>query len=235
MLPISAALLLVSALLLGAAPLPHTEDPPVPRFPPVFRSNFTSRWKNTTGTYALGRSADGRPAEAIVLRDGTRDHLCSQSHNGTACVQLTAHGARYHVFPELSPPDCCVCCRYDRGAYPCGGPLSPEWVSNRTGNLVFMGVATVGGRACYKWNAVGLSGDFNYYYQDLQGRPCEIDGYNYLRNPQEQADDQYIFVPSTFSVDVHPDMFTVPEACTRPRACGPPVCAARALPPATIS
>ena len=196
----------------------------LPTFPSMFRSNFTSNWKMTKGTYALGKSTNGQAAEALYLEDGTHDHMCSHSHNSTACMQLTAFGARYHFFPELSPQDCCICCRYDRGGYLCGGPVSPAWVSNSTGNLKYLGIANVLGRKCYKWNAVGLHGDFNYYYQDLQGRPCEIDGYNYLRNPSERADDQYIFVPSTYSTAVPPELFDLPDVCKNPRPCGPPVC-----------
>ena len=50
-------------------------------------------------------------------------------------------------------------------------------------------------RSSLRFNAVGLGGDPNYYYQDVDtGLPCAIDGYNYLRSPTEPADDMYVRV-----------------------------------------
>lgn len=197
---------------------------PQPDFPGEFTCNFTSDWKKTTGRMVLGLDTRGVPAEFLILEDGTLDHLCRQNHNGTACVQLTAFGTRFQYFPQLSPPDCCRCCSINSTTYPCPGPLSPKWLSNATGNLIYLGIENVKGRPCHKWNAVGLSGDFNYYYQDMRGLVCEIDGYNYLSSRAQRADDQYVFLPATYSTTVDPHEFDLPDACKDARPCGPPTC-----------
>ena len=54
---------------------------------------------------------------------------------------LVAAGYRFHHFPDKA--DCCKCCAYASGSYLCGGPMSPRWVDNSTGNLVYLGVHDV--------------------------------------------------------------------------------------------
>merc|ERR1712228_1024965 len=102
------------------------------------------------------------------------------------------HGWRYLVWPELQT--CCKCGTYAHGY----GPISPKWVQNITGNLVYEGVFKVNlsdsvSYVCDKWNVHGLSGHNNYYYQHVSSiatgagpRPCEIDGLNYLEFPWQK-------------------------------------------------
>ena len=51
-----------------------------------------------------------------------------------------------------------------------------------------MGVAATPHGQCDKWDAQGLRGHHNYYYQFTdRGTPCEVDGLNYLRTPSQPA------------------------------------------------
>ena len=61
------------------------------------------------------------------------------------------------------------------------------------------------------------------------GLPCGIDGYNYLRTPQEPADDQYLFEPEGLNLTLAPGSFQVPEHCKGSRYCAGEVCAAGPL------
>ncbi|CAJ1339811.1 unnamed protein product [Effrenium voratum] len=157
---------------------------PQPTWPVAFEAWYVSDYKRTSGLYATDSRA-GVAASRITFADGTRDHLCSAFHNNTRCEQLmTVGGFRYLYFPQVK--DCCKCCTYATGTYECGGPVGPRWVSNATGNLHYLGREEVLGRTCHKWSVAGLVPAFpNYYLEDTQtGRPCAIDGYNYLRRPQ---------------------------------------------------
>eukprot|EP00746_Dinoflagellata_sp_MGD_P090208 gnl/MRDRNA2_/MRDRNA2_35603_c0_seq1.p1 gnl/MRDRNA2_/MRDRNA2_35603_c0~~gnl/MRDRNA2_/MRDRNA2_35603_c0_seq1.p1 ORF type:complete len:238 (+),score=26.81 gnl/MRDRNA2_/MRDRNA2_35603_c0_seq1:84-797(+) len=197
---------------------------PMPSWPAQFQSTFWSPSKRTSGLYALGRDTAGKAAGLLTFADGTRDHLCSAYHNNTACSMLEAQGWRYMVFPQIE--QCCKCCSFENGC----GPLSPHWLNNATGNLIYMGVSTVSlsdlSYQCHKWHVIGLDPDpkkSNYYYEHMgsvlnngsvaAGRPCEIDGYNYLHDPSERSDDQYIFNVSTFETTVNPSIFAVPTFC----------------------
>uniref|UniRef100_A0A7S3PPW0 Uncharacterized protein n=1 Tax=Aplanochytrium stocchinoi TaxID=215587 RepID=A0A7S3PPW0_9STRA len=197
---------------------------PVPKWPSRFLAEYTSTYKHTSGTFAVDVRPNRPASERIYFGDSTYDHLCSTYYNHTPCIQLTTKGYRYLVFPEKN--DCCKCCTYSHGDYLCGGPLSPEWVSNKTGNLIFLGIKDVKGRKCYKWDSRGLQNHSNFYYQFVDtGLPCEIDGLNYLRNPSEKADDQYIFKENSFKFFVNESFFDVPTICENSRYCGGRVCA----------
>jgi len=194
---------------------------PKPMWPRRFAAAFSSppRGKNTTGAYSLLYPE----AERIALADGSRDHLCSALHPGTACTQLTTGGFRYLDFPRLGR--CCKCCSYASGSYRCGGPLGPQWLDNATGNLVYMGVAATPHGQCDKWDAQGLRGHHNYYYQFTdRGTPCEVDGLNYLRTPSQPADDLYVFDPASYSTEVALSDFEVPSRCAGAGACRASVC-----------
>lgn len=209
--------------------------PPVPIWPDAFTAEYVSDWMETHGTFSVsygGTSLPPRPkviggvsaaSERIDLADGSRDHLCSAFHNATPCTQLTTGGFRYLHFPAVGR--CCRCCSYggESSAYPCGGPLSPQWLSNATGNLAYEGVEQVRGSPCHRWRLQGI-GD-NFYYQFVgSGLPCEIDGYNYLRTPEQRADNQYIFDERSIATAVPPSRFAVPDICRSAPFCGPPVC-----------
>mmetsp|Transcript_36078 Transcript_36078/g.102136 ORF Transcript_36078/g.102136 Transcript_36078/m.102136 type:complete len:233 (-) Transcript_36078:116-814(-) len=211
------ALTLLTLFVRGAS-----AEAPLPTWPPVFTSKYTSDWMQTHGTFWVSVPVDGSTAsQRIDLADGTRDHLCSTFHNSTPCTQLTTEGFRYLYFPQV--PDCCRCCSYATGPYLCGGPLGPKWLSNATGNLSYKGVESVRGRRCDKWGIQGLSS--NYYFQFVDSKlPCQIDSYNYLRTPEQRADNQYIFEPGTFADRIPVSTFSVPEMCVGSRFCGPPVC-----------
>jgi len=115
--------------------------------------------------------------------------------------------------------------------------LGPQWVNNATGNLLYMGVEAVRGAACHKWDVLGL-GDpphDNFYFQFVDsGLPCEVDALNYLRTPEQRADDQYIFSASSYTTHVPAAVFEVPPMCADARFCGPPVCDV-GPPPATVA
>ena len=193
--------------------------PPQPHFPTKFAAHWVSDYQKGIGFYALDKHR-----EKIIFQDGTADHLCSSYYNHTSCVQLTTQGYRYLIFPEKD--DCCKCCTYTRGSYLCGGPLSSSWVSNKTGNLQYLGVEDVRGKKCHKWNAHGFY-DPNFYFEFVSsGLPCEIDVFNYLRNPSQRSDNQYIFMEETVTeeYDSH-KMFKVPAMCKDSEYCGGKVCA----------
>jgi hypothetical protein len=198
-----------------------------PTWPATFSANFTSPpypgGKGTSGFFAYDSAAD---AELKTFQDGTHDHLCSAYHNATPCTHLTVAGWYYLVFPERDA--CCKCCSFDEGC----GPLRPNWLSNSTGNLQYLGLAAVVGPAgrhmCDKWEVRGLAHPpfTNYYYAHAsgphRGLPCEIDGYNYLRSPDQRADDLYLFgTPSTVAPA---DSFRIPGRCAAAARCGTPVC-----------
>lgn len=51
-----------------------------------------------------------------------------------------------------------------------------------------MGIAATPHGQCDKWDAQGLRGHHNYYYQFTdRGTPCEVDGLNYLRTPSTRG------------------------------------------------
>lgn len=209
-------------------PFPTGEDLPV--WPASFRSEFKSYAKHTQGLFALGVDPDGHVAELLTFGDGTRDHLCSSYHNDTACTQLTTKGWKWLVWPEISK--CCKCCSFENHC----APLAPAWLRNQSGNIHYAGIFPVklDGKEflCKKWYVLGLSGwaHPNYYYEHvpttdgLAGLPCEIDGYNYLYDPSQLADDQYIFIPETFSTDVSTTLFQLPDFCKDDAYCGKSVC-----------
>ena len=191
-----------------------------PYWPEEFQAEFYSRWKATDGIFAVQPHR-----EAIILRDGSRDHLCSAYHTSTPCSIITAMGWKYLVWPELQ--QCCRCCSYSSGC----GPLGKRWVSNATGNVEYLQVAAVRYSArelykCHKWAVVGLSKEHpNYYYQHLHSwKPCEVDGANYLRKPSEIADDQYIFRLDSITRVVNASLFRLPSYCNGDKFCGKPVC-----------
>ena len=64
---------------------------PLPQWPLEFSANFTSpsSAKNTSGFWA---SSSEHRSEVLRFHDGTRDHLCSAYHNGTACTVLATGG-----------------------------------------------------------------------------------------------------------------------------------------------
>jgi hypothetical protein len=197
---------------------------PQPVWPTEFTTNFSSPAKRTSGVWAFSSS---QASEIIVLGDGTRDHLCSGYHNDTACTQLINGGWRYLVWPQINA--CCRCCSSATGC----GVLRNDWLSNTSGNLHYVGIVEVratssgSSRRCHKWNVVGLPPAHpNYWMQSVaDGTPCEFDGYNYLRDPSEPADDQYIVVLSTYTPGaVDPSLFAVPHVCNGAAACGAPVC-----------
>mmetsp|Transcript_10837 Transcript_10837/g.21259 ORF Transcript_10837/g.21259 Transcript_10837/m.21259 type:complete len:248 (-) Transcript_10837:80-823(-) len=196
-----------------------------PLWPGEFSTTFVSKWKNTTGNYAVLVRGDHGVGERIVLDDGSRDHLCSTFHKNTPCTQLTTQGFRFLYFPEVK--DCCKCCTYTQGTYECGGPLGPKWLNNVTGNMQYQGVESVNGRDCHKWTIIGLMPDHpNFYWQDVKtGLPCGMEGFNYLKTPEERADDQYLFDPNAFVLKAPPSLFYVPKICRNSRYCGKPVCA----------
>ena len=138
---------------------------PKPVWPPTFSATFHSDYKKTNGNFTV--SALQAASERIDMEDGTMDHLCSTVHNHTAWNQLTTAGFRYLYFPTAQPADCCKCCSYTHGNYECGGPLSPAWVSNETGNLLYLGRRLVNGLEADRWNSQGLGTPphGNYYYQ----------------------------------------------------------------------
>eukprot|EP00435_Cladocopium_sp_Y103_P010963 s530_g2.t2 len=137
----------------------------------------------------------------------------------------TVGGFRYLYFPNVK--DCCKCCTYTAGTYECGGPVGPQWLNNATGNLQYLGREEILGRTCHKWSVEGVfPGHLNYYFEDVaSGRPCGIDGYNYLRTPAEAADDQYLFEVDGLNLTVDPSTFRVPDVCRDSRYCGGKVCA----------
>lgn len=207
-----------------------------PLFPHTFQASYVSPVdaKNTSGVYALGTDKFGKAAQITTFEDGTRDHLCQFFFNATACVQLMTKGWRYMYWPKLQK--CCKCCSFANGC----GPLDPKWVQNQSGNIIYEGLSTVSYSAsvkyrCHKWNAVGLEGDPNYYYQHLDqaaprghgtvpGPPCEIDGLNYLHTPQQKADDQYIFDKASISTANAVELFEVPSYCADDSYCGTNAC-----------
>merc|ERR1712039_326249 len=84
---------------------------------------------------------------------------------------------------------------------------------------------------CDKWVVHGLGGDNNYYYQhlspvadDVARPPCEIDGLNWLHNPSQKADDQYIYDQDTYTTHVSTDTFDRPPFCSETTYCGAPHC-----------
>ncbi|CAE7605543.1 unnamed protein product [Symbiodinium natans] len=206
-------------LLQGASTLPQ------PHWPSTFVADYVSDDKHTTGYYASDTSP-GVGASRITFEDGSGDHLCSYYHTKTPCEQLTTGGFRYLYFPNL--PDCCKCCTYATGSYLCGGPVGPRWMSNATGNLIYEGKEVILGRACHKWGIQGIfPTHMNYYFQDVEtGLPCGLDGYNYLRTPDEPADDQYLFKVGSVNLTVPHSTFDVPQLCKAARYCGGKVCAA---------
>lgn len=228
------------AAAVAAAAAAAAAPPPLPVWPPRFSSAWTSpeypawspdsRGKATSGRYAVDSApSDGRGAsERIDLLDGSRDHLCQRFYNQTPCTQLTTQGFRFLYFPREN--DCCRCCTYAAGTYLCGGPIGPQWVNNATGNIRYEGRVLVNGTySCDKWRVVGVLPPplpTNYYYSDAgTGRPCEIDGYNYLRTPLQRADDLYVFDPTSWTDSVDPSVFDVPAVCDGSRYCATGVCA----------
>mmetsp|Transcript_16863 Transcript_16863/g.19589 ORF Transcript_16863/g.19589 Transcript_16863/m.19589 type:complete len:239 (+) Transcript_16863:337-1053(+) len=196
---------------------------PKPNWPRTFFAKYESDYKFTTGTYAVDVRRGHPASERIYFKDGTYDHLCGAFYNNTSCIHLTTAGHRYLIFPNVN--FCCRCCSYASGSYLCGGPLSPKWVSNETGNLQYLGIENVKGNRCHKWNAVGLKNHPNYYYQYVaSGLPCEVDGLNYLRKPTEKADDQYIFDEASFKFSLRQGYFQVPRICKSVKNCGGSVC-----------
>eukprot|EP00929_Paragymnodinium_shiwhaense_P118826 TRINITY_DN90723_c0_g1_i1.p1 TRINITY_DN90723_c0_g1~~TRINITY_DN90723_c0_g1_i1.p1 ORF type:complete len:252 (+),score=13.45 TRINITY_DN90723_c0_g1_i1:60-815(+) len=220
----------------GMAASPSSDaKQPAPVWPAAFTAAYVSPHvsedtlgKDTTGSFVVDTSHAA--SERIELLDGTRDHLCSAMHNNTPCTQLTSGGYRYLVFPKANATgDCCKCCTYASGTYLCGGPLGPQWLDNATGNLVYLGVQYIKDidSHCHKWSVAGLVPEHpNYYYQHVEsGMPCGIDGYNYLRTPDQRADDLYWFPSSQIRLGVDPQVFSVPSMCTDARYCGNSVCA----------
>lgn len=213
---------------------------PLPTWPATFQSKFQSPSKQAEGIFAIGHDASGAPAEVLTLTDGTRDHLCAGFHNDTACTMLTTRGWKWLVWPDVSR--CCKCCSDETDC----GPLVPTWLQNASGNIFFEGVASVTlGAAtvqCRKWAVLGLKGwkNPNYYYEHLPtagahaGLPCEIDGYNYMTVPSQRSDDQYIFVPESFSTSVPPGLFDLPAFCKEDSYCGAPLCDALPVHTSTI-
>ena len=198
---------------------------PQPQWPAEFSANFTSpaTAKDTSGFWA---SSSEHRSEVLRFQDGTRDHLCSAYHNGTACTVLATGGWRYLIWPALNR--CCRCCSDATGC----GALRPDWLANLTGNIHYEGIVTVRAaddpaRRCHKWAVIGLSArDPNYWLQaaDGSGRPCEFDGYNYLRTPAERADDDYVLTLSTYVPRAPPSLFKPPPECDAAAMCGSPVC-----------
>lgn len=197
---------------------------PQATWPAAFEAWYASDYKHTTGLYATDSSKDVA-ASRIVLGDGSGDHLCSAFHTSTRCEQLTVGGFRYLYFPNVK--DCCKCCTYTAGSYDCGGPVGPQWVNNATGNLQYLGREEILGRTCHKWSVEGVfPGHLNYYFEDVaSGRPCGIDGYNFLRTPAEPADDQYLFEVEGLNLTVDPSTFHVPDMSRDSRYCAGKVCA----------
>jgi len=195
---------------------------PEPKWPPSWSAEFVSEWKRTTGTYSVLFEGDFA-AEKIVLVDGSRDHLCASFQDNTSCVQLTTEGFRFLFWPEIEK--CCKCCTYNvgKGKYPCGGPLGPQWLSSKTD---YFGIEMVRGHPCHKWKIDGVVPNHsNFYFQFPDGLPCAIDGYNYLRDPSERADDQYIFDRQSFNFTSDRNRFAIPQVCHKSTYCGGPVCA----------
>lgn len=219
---------------LAPAPTPKPPSKPTPVWPEVFSSAFTSpanTGKNTTGLFAVDFS--GEAAGLISFNDGFRDHMCrffGNAHLHTPCSHLMTQGWRYLVWPEFRR--CCKCGTYANGY----GPISSKWVKNLTGNLVYEGVFTVNlsnsvSYRCHKWDVHGLDDDDNYYYQhvsggasDVAGKPCEVDGSNYLDDPSQKADDQYIFDMDTYTTNASSKIFEVPSYCSQNTYCGAPHC-----------
>eukprot|EP00924_Labyrinthula_sp_SR-Ha-C_P001192 maker-scaffold_7-snap-gene-16.8-mRNA-1 protein AED:0.33 eAED:0.33 QI:0/0/0/1/1/1/3/0/192 len=170
-----------------------------PFFPPKFISNYYSEYKDTYGVYALSPHS-----QLIVFANGYRDHLCRSQANNTECWHLTTEGFRYLSLLQV--------------LYLYIWKLSLWWTFEQK---------MVNGELCWKWNAVGLNGDPNYYYELVNTPiPCEIDGYNYLTTPAQRSDDQYIFELSSFKIHFDDQkVFHVPEICEDVDYCGNSVCA----------
>lgn len=160
------------------------------------------------------------------MGDGTGDHLCSAYFNNTPCTELETAGWLWLVWPEKV--QCCKCCTIAEGC----GPLNPTWLENATGHMTYKGTETVilgtTEQTCMKWDYEGLGG-YNYYYEQppkdgQRGLPCAIRGINYLRTPQQNSDDWYVFNLSTFSTDVPPSLFDLPAYCAQSSWCSAPVC-----------
>lgn len=203
---------------------------PVP-WPLAFSVKFASPvtagffGKNTTGTFSLVPGL----AERIALDDGSYDHLCTFLHTNTSCTQLTVNGFRYLDFPKRQT--CCRCCTYAEGDYPCGGPLSSGFLRNETGHITYKGRTTVAGQDCDWWGVMGTVNMSGYYAladernKTRHGMPFMISNPNYLRSPEQRADDLYIFDPNTYTNDVDIALFNVPSRCRDAPYCGIEPCA----------
>lgn len=209
--------------------LRNKSDPPIPKpWPKAFSSPFLSPpyAKNTTGNYSL---VDGL-ASRIDFQDGYRDRLCSSMYNHTPCTQLTVSGFRYLDFPELGK--CCKCCAYGSGSYPCAGPIAGDYfLTNTTGDLVYVGQAKYRNLTCDGWNHWGVAPWGNYYWSLAEegdprfGMPIVIDNANYLATEHQRADDMYVFDPDVFTTSVDNLLFEVPTRCRESPYCGTHVCA----------
>ena len=198
----------------------HARGVVQPSWPVQFQAEFYSPWKRSYGVYAV------RPhGEVVMLKDGSRDHMCAAYHVHTSCSILSTEGWTYLLWPDIKK--CCKCCSRATGC----GPLGPVWLSNKTGNVEYLEETTVryGTKedyTCQKWAVVGLDAEHpNYYYQHVNSwKPCEVDGANYLRKPSEIADDDYVFRLGSITRVVNASLFNVPSYCAKDSFCGAPVC-----------
>jgi len=188
-----------------------------PQWPKAFSANYVSpkEAKDTVGLYAISQSG-----ELVTFEDGSRDHLCRKYHSGTSCSILTTRGYKYLVYPKLEK--CCKCCSYKNGC----GPVGQKWLSNATGNMQYVDrIQGAHGQWCDRWSVYGLSPNLNYYSQFVEsGKPCEVDGWNWLDNPSQLARDTYVFDSATYSEEVSESTFDLPQYCESASLCGAPVC-----------
>ena len=221
------AAFLAAACFLAAAASAAAVPPPAfpPRWPREFSVNVAEVTINvTTGANGTVLSrASGRwsySASQRALRqdreNGAYDELCGSPLTPGAgkdplpCTQLAAAGARWVIWPSLSPPACCMCCTFAQGC----GPETPAWLDDAAylgRERLEMPSSSSSSSSSWrsveadKWNMQAIGA--NFWWQDTaSGLPLAL--------WQETNGETDYFTRSTLSLaPIEPRVFEVPSFC----------------------
>eukprot|EP01119_Soliformovum_irregulare_P002763 TRINITY_DN13021_c0_g1_i1.p1 TRINITY_DN13021_c0_g1~~TRINITY_DN13021_c0_g1_i1.p1 ORF type:complete len:214 (-),score=17.46 TRINITY_DN13021_c0_g1_i1:184-789(-) len=129
------------------------------------------------------------------LSYGQIDPFCqSVSPSTNTCTLIFNTKGMYILFPQSQ--SCCFCCPASAGCT----TLKPTWMFN----AVAQGEVQINSRKCTKYLVQG--GSANYWYQDAQGVPCEMDNGGF---------EIFVFDAKTFSTaPINPSIFEIPSTCT---------------------
>merc|ERR1712113_122606 len=174
----------------------NQEDKQPPVLPETFQVSF-----DESATFGL--KTEGKLwydyehlVERVDRENGKGDRYCGAAKflKNTPCTHLTANGTRYLIYDELD--FCCTCCYDENGC----GVLRRDFLSEAK----YVGEEKIFGIEAEHWEVIGLQK--NGYWETKDGQPVRL---------TQGGTDDMVFKSDFSTESIDPDVFAVPEGCSK--------------------